>query len=126
MPSAGGTISYSNVNTIPEFPKTKRVIDSTNGVYTCPVGYVARVSGVMVLDAVGADSHYAIAVWRYDGIEPDLGKYHPVGPLITANESSAITGKIVMNGNDKLTMIGDDGSTNGTGNIDCSVQELNA
>lgn len=125
MPSAGGTISYSDVNTISEFPKTKRVTNSSNGVYECPPGYVAKVSGIMILDAVGADAKYAIAVWRYDGVPPDNGKYHPVGPLITAGNASAITGKIVMNAGDKLTMIGDNGSTNGTGNIDCSVQELN-
>jgi len=119
MPSAGSTTSYSTVAVIPEFNVRGRVTVAATGLYTCPTGKKAKVRGSMNLDAVGADATYAIAVLRG-------GTYIPVGAHIVVNGISVIQGEVTMEAGDILTNIGDAGSTNGTCDMDASVQEITA
>jgi len=117
LPSAGTTNSYSTVAVIPEFPKSGRVVAAATGLYTCPAGKKAKVKGSMNLDAVGADATYAIAVLR-------SGTYFPVGAHVAVNGISVIAGEVTLEAGDILTNIGDAGSTNGTCDMDCSIQEI--
>jgi len=71
----------------------------------------------MNLDAVGADATYAIAVKRG-------ATYFPVGEHVAVNGISVITGEVTLEAGDILTNIGDAGSTNGTCDMDCMVQEI--
>jgi len=117
LPSGGVTSSYSNVAVIPEIFATDRVVNAAIGVYTCPAGKKAKVKGSMNLDAVGADATYAIAVLR-------SGTYTPVGAHVAVNGVSVITGEVTLDAGDILTNIGDAGSTNGTCDMDCTIQEI--
>jgi len=119
MPSAGSTTSYSTVAVIPEFNVRGRVTVAATGLYVCPVGKKAKAKGSMNLDAVGADATYAIAILR-------SGTYIPVGAHVATNGLSAIIGEVTMEAGDILTNIGDAGSTNGTCDMDASVQEITA
>lgn len=123
MPSAGITNSYSGYTIIPEFAESGRVTDSNVGVYTCPGGFVAKVSGTMVLDALGAKSSYAIAIKRSGS-----GDFFPVGAYVEVKEVSVIPTYVILHSNDILTMIGNgDGTglrTNGTGDLNIMVQEV--
>lgn len=119
MTSSGLTNSYSTVAVIPQFPMSGRINAAATGLYTVPAGKKAIVKGAMVLDAVGADASYAIAVLR-------SGTYFPLGPFVVAEEQSAIHSQAVLVAGDILTNIGDSGSTNGTCDIDISVQEVTA
>lgn len=119
MPSEGVTSSYSTVAVIPENNERGRVILSTAGIYTCPATKKAKVKGSMNLDAVGADATYAIAILR-------AGVYIPIGAHVAVNGISVITTEVTMEAGDILTLIGDAGSTNGTGDMDASVQEITA
>jgi len=117
MPSAGLTNSYSSVAVIPEIPKTVRVVNADVGLYICPAGKKAKVTGSMNLDAVGADATYAIAVKRG-------AVFFPVGVHVAVNGISVIAGVVTLDAGDILTNIGDAGSTNGTCDMDCTIQEI--
>jgi len=117
MPSGGNTTSYSTVAIVPEFPEAARVTNADIGLYTCPGTKKAKVTGSMVLDAVGADATYAIAVKR-------AGLFFAVGEFVTAGKVSNINTVVILEVGDILTNIGDSGSTNGTTDMDCSVQEI--
>jgi len=117
LPSAGVTNSYSTVAVIPEFPKSGRVVVAGTGLYTCPAGKKAKVKGSMNLDAVGADATYAIAIKRG-------ATFFPIGVHVAVNGISVIATEITMEAGDILTNIGDAGSTNGTCDMDCSIQEI--
>lgn len=117
MPSAGTTNSYSTIAVIPEFPKSERVVNANIGLYVCPVNKKAKVTGTMVLDAVGADATYCIAVKR--GLD-----FVPVGNFIVVGEVSRISNVVTLIAGDILTNVGDSGSTNGTCDMDCSIQEI--
>lgn len=117
MPSPGTTISYSTVAVVPQFNVRGRVTVATVGIYTCPAGKKAKVRGSMNLDAVGADATYAIAILR-------AGTYIPVGEHVVVNGISVIQGEVIMQAGDILTNVGDAGSTNGTCDMDGSVQEI--
>jgi len=117
MPNSGLTNSYSDITVIPEFPVSDRVTVASTGLYTCPAGKKAKVKGSMNLDAVGADATYAIAVLR-------SGTYFPVGEHVAVNGISVIAGEVTLEAGDILTNIGDAGSTNGTCDMDCMVQEI--
>lgn len=117
MPSAGVTSSYSTVAVIPEFPVSARIVNANTGLYTCPAGKKAKVTGSMNLDAVGADATYAIAVKRG-------AVFFPVGAHVAVNAISEIVGELILEAGDILTNIGDAGSTNGTADMNCSVQEI--
>jgi len=119
MPSPGTTVSYSTVAVVPEFPKSLRVVNANTGLYTCPAGKKAKVRGSMNLDAVGADATYAIAVKRG-------ATFFPVGVHVVVNGISTIATEITLEAGDILTNVGDAGSTNGTCDMDCSIQEITA
>jgi len=114
---SGITNSYSNVSTIPYFTARGRVLVSATGLYTCPANKKAKVTGSMNLDAVGADATYAIALLR-------AGTFIPVGAHVAVNGISVINGEITLIAGDILTLIGDAGSTNGTGDMNASIQEV--
>jgi len=109
----------SNVAVIPEFPVTGRITNANTGLYTVPPNKKAKVRGSMNLDAVGADATYAIAVKRG-------ATFTPVGQHVGVNGVSFIQGVVILEAGDILTNIGDAGSTNGTCDMDISVQEISA
>lgn len=117
LPSGGVTSSYSTIAVIPEFHRSARVVVAGTGLYTCPAGKKAKVRGSMNLDAVGADATYAIAILRG-------GTFTPVGEHVVVNGISVISGEVTMEAGDILTNIGDAGSTNGTCDMDASIQEI--
>ena len=121
MPSGGTTVSYSTIAVIPERGISGRVTNAHVGLYQCPTGKKAKVTGSMNLDAIGADLLYAIAVRRGG---PGTIIFMPVGEHATVNNISVIQGKVTLQEGDTLTNIGDSGSTNGTCDMDCSVQEI--
>ena len=121
MPSAGTTVSYSTIAVIPERGISGRVTNAYVGLYTCPDGKKAKVTGTLNLDAVGADLRYAIAIARVVGAGV---VFTPVGEHATENNISIIQAKVALQEGDSLTNIGDSGSTNGTCDMDCSVQEI--
>lgn len=114
---SGITASYSTVSTIPQFTVRARVTVAATGLYTCPAGKKAKVTGSMNLDAVGADATYAIAVLR-------AGTFIPVGAHVVVNGISNINGEITLEAGDILTNVGDAGSTNGTCDMNASIQEI--
>jgi len=117
LPSGGVTNSYSTIAVIPEFPVSARVTNANLGLYTCPANKKAKVKGSMNLDALGADATYAIAVKRGS-------TFFPVGGHIGVNGISVIKTEVTLEATDILTNIGDSGSTNGTCDMDCSIQEI--
>lgn len=113
---SGITTSYTTVAVIPVFPVTARVTNAAVGLYTCPAGKKAIVREVSLnLDAVGADTTYAVAVKRG-------GTYFPIGAHAAPNEIS--TGQTTLEAGDILTNIGNAGSTNGTCDMDAIIQEV--
>lgn len=114
---SGVTTTYSSVAAITEFGRSERVTAAAAGAYTCPVGFTAKVRGSMNLDAIGADATYAIAVMRG-------ATFYPVGAHVAVNGISVIAGYVILHQHDMITLIGDDGSTNGTGDIDVTIQEI--
>ena len=117
MPSSGPISSLSSNAVIPEIGISDRVTVANTGLYTCPPNKKARVSGSMVLDAVGADATYAIAIKRGS-------TFFPVGQFVTPGGLSVIQGVVILDAGDILTNVGDSGSTNGTCDMDCTVQEI--
>lgn len=114
---SGITSSYSTVATIPQFTARGRVLVAATGLYTCPANKKAKVTGSMNLDAVGADATYAIAILR-------AGTFIPIGAHVAVNGISNINGEVTMIAGDILTLVGDAGSTNGTGDMNASIQEV--
>jgi len=119
MPSPGKTNSYSTIAVIPEISFSARVLVAGTGLYTVPALKKAKAKGSMNLDAVGADATYAIAVLR-------AGTFIPVGAHVAVNGISVIQGEVTLIAADILTNIGDAGSTNGTCDMNASVQEITA
>jgi len=114
---SGITSSYGTVSTIPEFPLNARVIVATVGLYLCPANKKAKVTGMMILDAVGADATYALAVRRG-------GTFFPLDVFVVAGGVSRVNKEITMDATDLFTNIGDSGSTNGTTDMTAQVQEI--
>jgi len=114
---SGITSSYSTVATIPQFTARGRVTVAGTGLYTCPANKKAKVTGSMNLDAVGADATYAIAILR-------AGTFIPVGAHVAVNGVSVINGEVTLEAGDILTNVGDAGSTNGTCDMNASIQEI--
>lgn len=115
----GLTNSYSTVAVIPEFPKSARVVVANTGLYVVPAGKKANVVARMILDAVGADATYAIAVKRG-------ATFFPLDVFVVAGGVSRTNGVVTLVAGDILTNIGDSGSTNGTCDMDASIQEISA
>jgi len=119
MPSPGKTNSYSTIAVIPQFNVRGRVVVAGTGIYTVPALKKAKAKGSMNLDAVGADATYAIAILRG-------ATFIPVGAHVAVNGISVIQGEVTMQAADILTNVGDAGSTNGTADMDGSIQEITA
>jgi len=119
LPSGGLMNSYSTIAVIPEINVRGRVTVAGVGLYTCPATKKAKAKGSMNLDAVGADATYAIAILR-------SGIFIPVGAHVAVNGISVIQGEVTMEAGDLLTNVGDAGSTNGTCDMDGSIQEITA
>jgi len=113
----GLTNSYTTVAVIPEFPASGRVTSAPSGIYTCPPNKKAKITASMILDAVGADSIYALAVKR--GLV-----YIPIGAFIGTGPETTSKGEAILEAGDILTNIGNSGSTNGTVDIDAMIQEI--
>ena len=119
MPSAGITNSYSTIAVIPEFPKNARVVNANTGLYIVPAGKKAKVTGMMILDAVGADATYALAVKKG-------ATFFPLDVFVAAGGVSRVNKEITMDATDIFTNVGDAGSTNGTTDMTAQVQEITA
>lgn len=115
---SGITVSYGPQSVIVQFTVRARVIVAGTGLYTVPAGQKAKAKGSMNLDAVGADATYAIATLR-------AGTYIPVGEHVAVNGISRAD-EVELDAGDILTNIGDAGSTNGTCDMNASIQELPA
>jgi len=113
-------ISRNSVQTIDGSSATiARVTAAATGVYTVPAGKVSKILGAtMVLDAVGADATYALAVLR-------AGSYRAIGAYVPAGGASILSNIIILAAGDILTNIGDNGSTNGTVDMSLSFKEFN-
>jgi len=94
-----------------------RVINANTGLYTVPANRQAKVIGAtMILDAVGVDATYALAVLR-------AGTFRPLGKFVAVGGESFLTGEILLQAGDIVTNVGDAGSTNGTCDQTVTVQE---
>lgn len=95
-----------------------RVTNNATGIYACPTGKRAKVTGVtMRLDAVGVDATYAAAV-RIGGV------FREITTFVVANGFVSYTGEIFLDAGDLISNVGDAGSTNGTCDMTCNVIEL--
>jgi len=96
-----------------------RITLNTTPLYTVPADTVATIDGAtMQLDAVGADATYALAI-RDTG-----GTFRPIGAHVAANGISQYTGKLTLRATETVSNVGDAGSSNGTCDIACNVQEF--
>jgi len=94
-----------------------RVLNANTGIYTVPANRQARViSATMILDAVGADATYALAILR-------AAAFRPVGKFVVVGGESFLTGELLLQAGDIVTNVGDAGSTNGTCDQTVTVQE---
>ena len=120
--SYGDRTDYDNYDgLIPEVQEvgiSGRVTSSSVGIYTVPSAKKAKVNATMVLDALGADSAYAIAIRRLGGT------YHPVGNFVLLEIDVSRAINVTLEATDMLTGIGNSGSTNGTLDLDASYLEL--
>jgi len=100
---------------------TARVVNANIGVYTVPADTKSRLTEIKgVLDAVGGDATYTLAIKRLSGVFDPLDLFvGAVSPNNVVNVSlvTLLPGEI-------LTDIGDSGSTNGTMDISLSVEEF--
>lgn len=117
MPNAGVTNSYSTIAVVPEFTVAERVVYSPSGAYTCPAGKKAKVSGSMVLESWGSDATYTIALLKNSS-------YTSMGIYVSPGEMSTIIGYIIVEEGEIVTIIGDSGSTNATGEFTLTIQEI--
>jgi len=95
-----------------------RVTNAATGLFTATKKTrLTSCSGI--LDAVGADATYAIAIKRG-------ATYTPIGAFVAvgANLISSFTGTMILEVGDVITNIGDAGSTNGTIDISANIEEL--
>jgi len=98
----------------------RQTSNATPGIYICPAGKVAKVIQFCGnLDAVGADSTYAIAV-------NDGGTFRPLGAHVAVNGISCMVGSILLKAGDWLANVGDSGSTNGTIDLIATIREYDA
>lgn len=94
-----------------------RVINANTGLYTVPANRVAKIIGAtMILDAVGVDATYAVAVLR-------AGTFRPVAQFIAVGGESLLSGELLLQAGDIVTNVGDAGSTNGTCDQTVTLQE---
>jgi len=97
-----------------------RVTNAATGLGVVPASKRWRITEVtMNLDAVGGDATYAAAILR-------SGTYIPIGAHVAANGISVFQGEMMLQAGDRVTNIGDAGSTNGTCDMTATYQEYDA
>ncbi len=96
-----------------------RIINANTGIYTVPANRRARVTDIVgVLDTVGVDATYAVAIKRAIGGGFDaITLFKVIDIEMKASEVTLETGDI-------LTNIGDSGSTNGTFDLSATIEEF--
>jgi len=95
-----------------------RVTAAATGLYTVPAGKTSKILSITgILDAVGGDATYAVAILR-------SGSYRPVGAMVAVGPASLFIGQLVLVAGDIVTNIGDSGSTNGTMDMTVTYIEL--
>lgn len=101
------------------FRKTDRITNSNTGIYTVPTGKRARITDILgILDAVGVDATYAVAIKRFiGGAFEDITEFGIVDQRLTAN-------LVTLESGDILTDIGDTGATNGTFDLSATIEEF--
>lgn len=101
-----------------KFPETQegRVTDADVGLFTATVK-TKVLSVVGLLDAVGADATYAVAIKRG-------ANFRPIGDMVAANGTSKFEGELILEIGDIITNVGDSGSTNGTMDMIATIQEM--
>ncbi len=94
-----------------------RIVSAPTGIYTVPDDTEARITDIIgILDAVGADATYAIAYLR-DTVYTEITTFKAAGEEMRASA-------IVLQAGDILTNIGDSGSTNGTFDLQATIEEF--
>ena len=96
-----------------------RITNSVTGqVYTCPVGKRARITQIeMFVDALGSDATVHIAS-RVDANFTELSLGVPIS-------TTAFVTSLTINELVSITCVGDDGATNQTVDMICTVEEFN-
>jgi len=112
-------ISRNSVQTIDGSSATiTRVTNNATGIYTVPTGKISKILGAtMVLDAVGVDATYALAIRR-------AGSFRAIGAYVPAGGASILSNIIILQAGDLVTNVGDSGSTNGTCDMSLSFKEF--
>lgn len=99
--------------------RSGRVTNAATGLYVVPADTRTTVESLtMNLDAVGGDATYAVA------LRNAAGTFFPLGAHVAVNAISEYAGPITIEVNDRVSNIGDAGSTNGTCDQACNVQEF--
>ena len=97
-----------------------RVTLATNGIYTCPANTEARLTDIQgIVDALGADASYALAIL-------DGAVFTPITlfKTATAPDNTMSASAVTITAGQILTNVGDSGSTNGTVDISCTIEEF--
>jgi len=95
-----------------------RVTNANTGLYTVPAGKTAKILSITgILDAVGGDATYAVAIKRG-------ANFRPVGAMVAVGPSSLFIGELILVAGDIVTDVGDSGSTNGTMDMTVTYIEL--
>jgi len=117
LPSIGVSNSYSTVAVIPQKSEVSRVTNANTGLYVVPASKKSKVTGMMILDTVGADATYALAVKKG-------ATFFPLDVFVAAGGVSRVNNEITMVAAEIFTNVGDAGSTNGTVDMAAQVQEI--
>lgn len=101
------------------FRKAKRVSNSNTGVYTVPINKRARITDILgILDAVGSDATYSIAIKRFV-----TGLFEPITNFGVVSEKLTCS-LVTLESGDILTDIGDSGATNASMDITATIEEF--
>lgn len=96
-----------------------RIVNANLGIYTVPVGKNSRVTDMTgLLNAVGADATYAIAI-KTGAVFTPITTFKPINEEMSASAITLVAGDI-------LTNVGDAGSTNGTFDLSATVEEFSS
>lgn len=107
----------SNQKSQLQIAKEGRVVNANTGLYTVPANTETEVTSITgLIDALGADASYAVAIKR--GVN-----FRPVGEMVVTNKISKFEGSMLLQAGDIITNVGDSGSTNGTVDMVASIRE---
>jgi len=114
----GRVASYNVPQVLGLDTRIGRVTVAGTGLYTVPAGKKARCTEITgVVDALGADASYAVSILRG-------GNNRPIGAFVVVNGKSEFVGELALQAGDIVTNVGDAGSTNGTVDMTCTIQEF--